>query len=408
MLAYIEKIYPRKNRIVYFLFDLSMLSYLIAYFAYYTDTSPQQIRIISTLLVFFFGVLLFISKIRIPQNWDYVVWYLLFLIIGVVSSLWAKKDTNVFSIMPSIVRIFFIAVFLYCRVEKEIDVELFLNGYVIASAYFSCMVISKMMQYFTPQTFYIHRLGLNIGYNPNTIALGAVFSFVILLHKMLISKGEILKQALYTFALLFFVIVILLTQSKKGLLGLMLGILMINYYRKRGIKKIQSIILGILLAIIVFQLIMSIPALYESVGSRIESALGIFKYNSYVDGSTENRLALIKEAINVWLSHPLVGVGLNNFSLYQNVGGELYYSHCNYVELLADIGIIGALFYYFLPVNLLIKKADNQNDLNNMIKTIIVIILVLDIGMVSYNELRIQVLYIVAALVIGNFRLSEN
>lgn len=408
MLAYIEKIYPRKNRIVYFLFDLSMLSYLIAYFAYYTDTSPQQIRIISTLLVFFFGVLLFISKIRIPQNWDYVVWYLLFLMIGVVSSLWAKNDTNVFSIMPSIVRIFFIAVFLYCRVEKEIDVELFLNGYVIASAYFSCMVISKMMQYFTPQTFYIHRLGLNIGYNPNTIALGAVFSFVILLHKMLISKGEKLKQVLYTFALLFFVIVILLTQSKKGLLGLILGILMINYYRKRGIKKIQSIILGILLAIIVFQLIMSIPALYESVGSRIESALGIFKNNSYVDGSTGNRLALIKEAINVWLSHPLVGVGLNNFSLYQNVGGELYYSHCNYVELLADIGIIGALFYYFLPVNLLIKKADNQNDLNNMIKTIIVIILVLDIGMVSYNELRIQVLYIVAALVIGNFRLSEN
>lgn len=66
------------------------------------------------------------------------------------------------------------------------------------------------------------------------------------------------------------------------------------------------------------------------------------------DQSTR-RISLYQQAIDIFLSHPVAGVGLNNFQLYTITG---HYAHSDIGEILADTGAVGAILYF--PIYLVI------------------------------------------------------
>lgn len=61
------------------------------------------------------------------------------------------------------------------------------------------------------------------------------------------------------------------------------------------------------------------------------------------DGSAVERRHLISEGLSIILSHPLIGVGLSNFIFYSRSG---LMSHNNYIEVMANSGILAGIFYY--------------------------------------------------------------
>ena len=58
---------------------------------------------------------------------------------------------------------------------------------------------------------------------------------------------------------------------------------------------------------------------------------------------------LIKLGINAFFDSPLLGIGIGNTRLVvlQNMGFD-YYLHNNYLEILASVGVLGAIPYYYM------------------------------------------------------------
>ena len=71
-----------------------------------------------------------------------------------------------------------------------------------------------------------------------------------------------------------------------------------------------------------------------------------------VDNSLLSRSNFIEIGLSIFKEHPLLGVGIDNARLfnYRNV-----YMHNNFVEMLADGGIIGFCIYYSMYVYLFVK-----------------------------------------------------
>lgn len=406
MIYSIKKLYPQKYSVVYLLFDISLLLYFVAYMVYFeAGEFNDRIRSISTYLLLATGLTLWlINAFRISI---FSFWYIIFLLFGLTSVLWAAETTNVISIMPSMVRIVLLTIFLYVRIKNDVDLKITMKLFVLGVVYLSVIVIQGMINYFSASTFYLYRLGLNIGYNPNTIAISAVFGCIILFDMLF--KERTMWRLIDLSLLVFLIGVIFLTGSKKGLIGLVFGILAYGYFKSKGIKKIRNIIGSLILLIIIWQVIMNVPALYDTVGHRIDTALNAFTLLTDADTSTQNRVGLIREAINVWFKHPVFGVGLNNFSAYQDIGGLMYYSHCNYVEMLADLGLVGLILYYFMPISLFARYTRFQNGHYSILfKTLIVTILLWDIAMVSYQDFRVQLILCFAFICVGKKSFKEQ
>lgn len=245
-----------------------------------------------------------------------------------------------------------------------------------------------MIDYYSFSVFYLKRFGDQFLYNSNSIAILNVFASLIVLHWIKIA--DLAKKILPAIALMFFVVVLFLTGSKKGLIGFFFGMIVLFYQRAKGTKKLERIFIGIISVIAVLAVVVNTPLLYEIVGYRIDAFIDfIFKIDTG-DTSSKIRMELIQYALHLWVEHPLLGVGINNFSMYQSIGSMDYYAHNNYVELLADLGMIGFLLYYSMLLYLLYKKINNKYDILVLMKTMIWVVLFLDIGVVAYQDIRVQ------------------
>lgn len=73
--------------------------------------------------------------------------------------------------------------------------------------------------------------------------------------------------------------------------------------------------------------------------------------NSFLKSRSEQkvkddvRTVLLKDAIEVGLDHPLIGVGPGN---YVQFSFNKHFSHCTYTELFANTGLPGVIIYVYL------------------------------------------------------------
>ncbi len=197
------------------------------------------------------------------------------------------------------------------------------------------------------------------------------------------------------FSLFILLLTLFLTGSKKGIFGLILGVSTFYFLKYHGVKKrINIVFLIIALIVLFYELITSIPILYNQIGYRVVDFIDTIFGKSDGSISTINRIILLKQAIIIWGKHPIIGIGLNNFSLVQTVGGAGYYAHNNYAELLADLGIVGFfLIYYYLPIRLICRKIDDTDSLRLTLKSIVFVILIFDFAVVSYQSIQIIIFY---------------
>lgn len=121
---------------------------------------------------------------------------------------------------------------------------------------------------------------------------------------------------------------------------------------------------------------------------------------------------MIQVGLNLWSQHPLIGWG---FDAYEDISGFNTYSHSNFIELLANNGLIGLILYYCFSFSLLISslrlyRYRKLKDKGLLSWTILVVVVLLawDIAAVSYYSKPNWILYGVALASMLNAKEEEK
>lgn len=137
----------------------------------------------------------------------------------------------------------------------------------------------------------------------------------------------------------------LLTQSRSGLLGTGVGVVMLLcWYRKRFFNRQVVVALIILGAAGLFVASTKTAQLEQLIASR----------TSTTDRSSQAHVEFYSLVVPVLESSPLFGIGINNFAVYYEfqTGRADFGPHSFYVATLTEMGIVGALVWllFFLWV----------------------------------------------------------
>lgn len=193
------------------------------------------------------------------------------------------------------------------------------------------------------------RIGSAIG-DANLVGITFAFAVTIAIHFL---KTE--HRLVYLVPIAVISVAILLTGSRTSMGLLIMAILgnvyLSAYQNKWKMRYVILCTVGIILFLIGFlYLIMTVPLLYNNLGMRVQSFWQIIhgQESVYHESSTQTRGVFALRAFKWFLSSPLMGHGINTFPAYNATFGDGWYcfSHCDYVEILSGLGILGFIFFY--------------------------------------------------------------
>lgn len=307
----------------------------------------------------------------------YVYWLGFFSFYGFLSSLWAEYQTNVFICVRSVLEVIMtgFAILLYINDENEKENVLkFINiGSII--------LIIRLLIHVPFYAWGTERVGTYIGYGNNSAALVLSYSAICSFYLYMLKNKKI--NIFYAFV---FMVFTLLCGSKKGLLICVFGIgCLIISQGKNMFGVLKKIICMTLIVLVLVLGVMKIEPLYNVLGIRIERMFLALNGENGGDMSTIDRLLFSKRALQVFKENKIIGVGLDNFRYYNYVK---YYAHNNYLEIAADLGIIGLVLYYWFPFKILFECAKKQKY--TIVTSLLLVILVMDYITVTYETDSVQ------------------
>lgn len=331
-----------------------MLFYLLLVFSFYF-TRNMLCRL---MMVVFFGYTV-IRQVRNNGKILYSFFYtgfLMFILYGATNILFKNvidpnvARTMVVSLILNLLMIYAIVQYIY--MQNDIQKVLKITELGIFTTAFVVILLSL-------GTITTGRLGRGTEINANTLAILCVCGLILCLY---LRKDRYLSRPMHIFRIIFYLLVIILTGSRKGLVMVFLAIMIISFFNGRR-KLVRNILFGISAAVIGYILIMNIPAFYNIMGVRVESLLKYLADGTATEGSLKSRLELIETGMEYIREKPWTGYGYDCFKLISGIGaqgnvsdGEFgFYSHNNYVELLFGGGIIGFVLYYIPVVYLVVK-----------------------------------------------------
>ena len=360
--------------------------YICALFACY------EIRVF--IEVALIGVLLLHLATRGKLYTVYALWSLAFLSICVVSNLWSIALSASLVGTRSFLEVAVIGNLLIAYLDRVERLEYLMRCYVVAGW---ALVVRLLIV--TPTSVWgIDRAG-DAQYNANAIGLQLAISVIYALH---IASSTRRKR--YLVAILFFVLLIFMTGSRKALVFVLIGMASLRVLNREKIThKLLSGAVAALSITLVFYAVMRVPAFYKVMGSRLEGLLPLLTGQGIVDASTRIRLAMKERAIHFFITRPGFGHGINTFS---EMSGYGTYAHNNYLELLVGVGVVGTFIYYFIYlyaiVNLLRAK---KTRIDSLMITIIVLLAVTEYGQVTWFS---EVYHILIVSAIAFVRLEKQ
>ena len=370
--AYKNKYKVRKFSLI----DFSVLLLIIG-----NNSFPdfRQFRLISQIFAL---VLVLINSILINRTvpW-YSMWGGLYISYNLLSGLWAPEySSTLVSMSISIIQVIVIGliIILYCTNKEKTENVIFfffLSGLIITIRFFIEIPVSWWGQGF--------RFGSETIFGSNRTAMILTFTSILIIPNIKVKKFFLIPIILFS-------LITFLMGTKMGLIGLFVGIG--SYYLSNKKVRLKQVFLLFGLLIIITLLIFKIEFFYNSIGYRFEGLFSLL-LEGEGDSSSNARLYLMKEALDVFLSHPVLGTGLDGFRYNLT---RMTYSHSNYLELLANGGLIGFIIYYYLPLLLLVKTfyfSRNECAETRIFFAVIMTILVNDIFNVTYFREYVFILF---------------
>lgn len=136
--------------------------------------------------------------------------------------------------------------------------------------------------------------------------------------------------------------VIMTTGSRKALLGLLFITAGVFIMYCRGHFNASRVLVGGIISLVLTGVVGGMVG-ESSHFRRLENLYDHVIGDGTQEGSITQRADLIERGIEFWFESPLFGHGANSFREYV---GDGFYSHSNFVELLANFGVLGFVFYY--------------------------------------------------------------
>lgn len=180
-----------------------------------------------------------------------------------------------------------------------------------------------------------------------------------------LNKG-LIKINIFIVACLIEILVIVLSGSRKGMLSIFIIFFMSYVGKKSDMSMKQLVRIGFIamIAYMVVQIIMT----YTVTGFRIQAGL---EENEYEDNWFLSRMGdrafMYDYGWDLFLEHPLTGIGLQNFR-FQNALGIDLVLHSEYMVQICECGIIGSIlfliFYYGMAKRIiqLLISGENKQD----------------------------------------------
>lgn len=392
------------------IYDLLFYLLLVVSF-YYTRNMLCRI-----MMVVFFGYTvaqMIIRKAKIPYTF-YYIGFALFILYGALHIMRGN------AIYPSVARTMVISLTLnfamifsivqYVNMSDDVGRVLRITELGIFSTAFVVVILSV-------GSITEGRLGGGTEINSNMLAILCVYGFGLSMYLRKIGK---LSQLSSWGRIAFYLLVILLTGSRKGLLMVLLTLMVVRFTQERRQLFKNLVIVGGSVAVF-YILIMNVPVLYNIIGVRVEDLLATLAGEATEDASLEDRQRLVEIGLEYIKENPWIGYGYDCFKMISGIGANGYvrpgavgfYSHNNYIELLFGGGIIGFSLYY-LPVLYLLGKllaGLRKDPCVPYLLAMLVSKLAMEYAYVSYYE-RVDA-YIVAVilgcvLIAGNGKTKGN
>ena len=309
------------------------------------------------------------------------IWYGLFVVLSIVSSIWAQSFATTILPLSKMIQILVLTNCLIQHVRSEKRLEQYIHVVMAASLFLIVYLLVR-----TPfSQWFSGFLGHGTGYNTNDIGLSIAICVLLSFYEAHV-RGRAICYALTTLSLF----AVILTSSRKGILMSVFGIILITVFHYRARKymlRVLCILAGvILLALLIYQ----IPPLYRAIGMRIDAMLSYFLEDQDVDYSISLRRYFIDIAKSILREHPFFGIGLNNFSYYVRAyGTTLTYCHNNYWEIAAGLGIVGLITYYWFYLYLFLRLVRQVLDGHKsalLFLALLLQFLVFEYGIVNYYK----------------------
>ncbi len=208
-------------------------------------------------------------------------------------------------------------------------------------------------------------------------------------------KNSKIKQVSFILLATCFMIMMLLSGSKKSLLFMVLVIGLYIYFatvKSSIIKKFIYLLVILGITIAVYVVIDNVP-MFNTINQRLDELIGTVTGNDTQSESDQTRFYMMEEGWNAFMNSPIWGNGTAySYKLFDT------YSHNNFIELLMNYGIIGFLLYY-IPMGILIYNLFKiyKGDIMAIGFLIYMILnLVMSVGIVCYYDRPTQIVFALA------------
>lgn len=248
----------------------------------------------------------------------------------------------------------------------------------------------------------VGRLGNDIMGNANSFGLMATVFYTGAAVTIFNTNNNFLKYFLIV-ALILDLHMMVLTGGRKFLLYAIV-FLFATLLTKGKISVSRLILISIIIGTVVM-----VGSYYIMHNSYLYDAIG-YRFDGMVSGKAEgvdDQEYLMHKGIELFAQKPILGWGVNGYAKASSTG---FYAHSNYVELLADYGIIGTLLYYSNLIWCAVvmwRNRRNKDEEFSCFFPMLISILVLEIFAITFNQTAYIPLFIM--LITGYcYRLSKS
>lgn len=372
-----------------YIWYLTLVYYIsITSINFFTGASQltSVVLILIALLMLYIYSLQFNCKFNIKL--DYFVRYnLAFTSFCFCSIGWAQNIHYSTEICTSILQISLVTILMNqiyrsACIKKDLFEIVMYGGYLISAICLFIMITNR-------SSITGNRLLID-GFNANTIGMVSAFSVLISIYYLSINVN---KKIVLIMPLA--ICIMLFSGSRTAIIALLIGVIayftLITLRNKGVVYTILKILIFCAFIMLSFPFLSYIPG-FDIIIERFQNMIMSISNNAGIeDNSTHVRFLMLEIGLNLFLTSPLVGIGINNPGLYAGriIGVEHYYLHNNYIELLAGIGILGTLLFYsfyIYSLYLLIKYSSLKDKETCIIISLILIKIIMDFGMVSYSS----------------------
>lgn len=303
-----------------------------------------------------------------------------------VSSLWAANGAESRSRAITIIEILFcmtIVFWRYCDSESSRE--------ILSVIMWSSVVVTIYSLYFYGGSRFfamasgIIRIGNDYA-NANAIGMWAAISAVLFVY-FILGEGMKLKYI----AIIMPILLVAFSQSRTAFIELIIGILLVVFFRYREKKQFLKGVFHIVFAILIIVAVIFFVSrfqVFSGLNERIQSLVDYSQGKSVREASVIQRELYIQAGWKQFLKTPILGVGIGNTDqITMTVTGRSTYLHNNFIELLASGGIIGFGIYYGIILYLIIKLipfALKKESFSDACLIVLIVHTIADYGTVSY------------------------